>query len=224
MRFRHVFAPFLILVVLGACSSSDPDEGVVASTTVAVTQTSTPQTSTTQGSTTAAMVVASEVTTTTDEPAITIGPVGDAASDSYIATTWGSAGPFYDNGGSEPDGDGCSPGSDDLPDGIWYVRLVSLDDVTLGVDLMCVYSDEAAFSRDDYVGGDRMYVNESAKVRYVELGENPAFYFLTDFAMPDSQEYVPLTVVANAIVDGPADGWLLVEGGHATEFWQPWDS
>ena len=134
------------------------------------------------------------------------------------------SGPFHDNGGLEPDGSGCSPGSTELPDGVWYVRLVDLDDNKLAVDLMCVYSDEAAFAREDYGGGDRVYVNDSTKLRHVELGENPAFYFLTDWGIPDSQEYLPLTIVPNAIADGYAEGWLLVEGGHATEFWQPWDS
>ncbi|MCB0991125.1 MAG: hypothetical protein KDB16_09120 [Acidimicrobiales bacterium] len=229
MRWRLEFVPLIVAAALSACGTSSST--AISSTSTAATET-TSTTSTVASSTTAAPTTAvpASAAPTTGVPATaapassTTAAVPVGAVDSYIAATWGSSGPFYDNGGSEPDGSGCSPASDELPDGIWYVRLVSLEDQTLGIDLMCVYSDEAAFSRPDYGGGDRLYVNESTKVRFVPLGENPSFYFLTDWNLPDSQQYVPLTVVANAISDGPADGWLLVEGGHATEFWQPWDS
>ncbi|MCP4958718.1 MAG: hypothetical protein GY925_05540 [Actinomycetia bacterium] len=240
MRHRSVPLAMVGLLALAACSESS---GAVAGndaatiTTAAPTSEETPPTTGPPESTTTSQARATttievvESTVTTDAGTIPDGTVTSVPSDegsarerSIIASTWGGSGPFHDHGGVEPDGSGCSPGTADLPDGIWYVSLTSVEDHTLAVDLMCVYSDEAAFARDDYGGGDRVYVNTSTKLRYVELGESPSFYFIVDWNDPDSQMFVPMTVLTNAISDGLADGWLLVEGGHAIEFWQPWDS
>ena len=42
-------------------------------------------------------------------------------------------------------GSGCAPGSDELPDGIWYVEVLEVEEQSLTADLACFYFGEIAW-------------------------------------------------------------------------------
>ena len=181
---------------------------------------STPPPTTTIGSTAAPStteLLATEETTAptiTDVPAI-IEPAR------RIDEMYGVYGPQSDDGVS-PDGSGCSPGAEALPDGIWYVALVSINPDEAELDLICRFSGAAAFAHADYLGGDYVYVNQSSRLRVGAVAPDAVIWLLADAGVPDSQLAMN-SIEASRAIDGLGFApfvWTLIEDGLIVELWE----
>lgn len=149
---------------------------------------------------------------------LTDADAAQVAAYSIIAEQHGSFGPSKPLGADDGDGSGCSPGSDELPDGIWYGRVVAVGDEFIQFDLMCRYSDDArqAVYTPDEVDFDTSSTNQSDRLRSLLIGENavwfiPVYGELTRLMIPALSDVTPLLEAARP-------GWLLVDQGAMMEF------
>ncbi len=225
-----VFATSVTLLA-GACGDSDSSD-TQAPTSLRQNQTTQSQVETSQQSVETTVVVESTTTTvattvaptTSEDPGTTEVPVIVEPA-RLIDDMFGSYGPMSTDG-SSPDGSGCSPGSDELPDGLWFVALVDVDEESVDLDLMCRFSGDAAFARDDYLGGDYLYLNDAPKIRTSSFNPEARVWLLANPGFPDSQEALLPGEVAGTIIgrEYPPWVWALVENGLVRELWEPWDS
>jgi len=129
--------------------------------------------------TTAADAVPSSTATTTVTPPM----VGDVSQHRIVGGTilptppersiiWNKS-----PGSRKPDGNGCSPGGGDLPDGLWYGYL-AVESARLSLDLACRYSNDAAtwairtYESRTADGWEELYVrNESTALRVLPLDD-----------------------------------------------------
>ncbi|WP_134772236.1 hypothetical protein [Ornithinimicrobium flavum] len=131
-----------------------------------------------------------------------------------------------------PEGSGCAPGSEDLPDGRWYGQVEEVDDGTLDFNLMCWFVGEEAYQAAEEDGLDALEVPNDYYVR----DQNPALREVawdadaTALHHPtgDPADTQELTVAewgeALAAGDVYFNVWLTVEGGEVTrleELWVP---
>jgi hypothetical protein len=103
-------------------------------------------------------------TTTTAGATTTTAAAGDAL---------GEEPPFHDDG---PSGSGCTPGSDELPDGWWYGQLIRADGQNTLFDLACYYTGPAAEAeaarRGEEVDNDHYVVDDNPADRAVTIAED----------------------------------------------------
>ncbi len=161
-------------------------------------------------------------TTTASAPSgavvLTDADPAEVAAYSTIAEWYGSFGPMEPLGTDDGDGNGCTPGSDTLPDGIWFGRVVAVTDETIEFDLMCRYSDDArqAVHTPEEVDFDTSSTNRSDRLRSVTIGENAVWFIplsgeLTRLMIPALSDVTPY-------LDAARPGWLLVDQGAMMEF------
>lgn len=190
-------------VLLGGCTGSDGDEGptLVPVPTGSVEATATATTTATVTETVTA------TGTTTETPTET--PTSDAA---------------------VPEGAGCTPGSDDLPDGRWYGQVEDVAEGTLEFNLMCWFSGEEAMKAAQEDGRDPQHVMNDYYVR----DDNPALRELSwDADAPalhyptgdpaDTQE-LPMSEWADLLAAGEVylNVWLTVEDGEVVGLDEQW--
>jgi len=199
-------------------STSDTAAVVAATTTPATTTRATITPATTVPVTGASAATSNTASQITDVPAI----IEHAR---RIDEIYGVYGPMSDDGTSA-DGSGCGPGSDVLPDGVWYVAVDSIDAGQANVDLICRYSGEAAFAHADYLGGDFVYQNESSRLRVSAVAPDAVIWLLADRGVPDSQTAMNSIEASTSIerLDFAPFVWALIEGGQIIELWESWDS
>lgn len=210
-------------VLLAACGDSTAPgtlDTVAPTTTAPAASSTVPATP----ATTSVPMTAPEVSAVT-MPVSTSPPASAAPHPRLIETRYGAAGPIATDA-SSPDGSGCSPGGDVLPDGLWFVAIEAIDEATLTLDLLCRFSGEAAFAHPEYGGGDHLYLNESSRLRTGLVAPDAVVWLLADPGLPGSQIARSPTEAAVAIADrGFAPFvWALVENSLVAELWEPWDS
>lgn len=193
------FAWCAVLVVLVASCGSGSEPSTTENATPAVTTIST----------------IAETTTTRPEPTTTT-----TASGRWTVAELGRN-PTRSLGPTTALGSGCSPGSDALPDGVWFGWLGALDDDAIAFDLACLWPGrlEPAAS------------NDAPRVRMVDVDDD-ALVYLTDqpvaYTAWAAEGDGATTAAANA--PGLPDTlpfWVFVNDGAVTEIAQhdrpiPW--
>jgi hypothetical protein len=237
MKFFALFAVLTLLLV--ACSGNSstttttgPGTTALETTTTApATTTSEPASTTTEATTTTseptttteATTTTMVTTTTTTVPVTTTIALMPAAP--YTVAAYGAF-PEVFAGSDGAQGSGCAPGTDTLPDGIWFGYVRSVTDTSLSFDLACFWTGQAAI---DHAGGeevnnDYFIGNTSSALRTVPRDPSGTAYWI-DASVPDlALQPVPMAdwPVAGGSHYIPCPGeycgvWLYVNGGVATE-------
>lgn len=124
-------------------------------------------------------------------------------------------------GSDEAGGSGCAPGSDSLPDGIWFGYVTDRSTDRLSFDLACIWVGEAAYRRTVEAGEEPIVgfwiSNVNPKIRTVPIASDATIYHLTPWVGIDSISYLEW-------LRGPCHGfeanscpvWLYVNGGRVT--------
>ncbi|MEA2023766.1 MAG: hypothetical protein U9N79_05665 [Actinomycetota bacterium] len=218
---------FVVLVALSGCDGSPESSGeeattestavpssstteVSTTTTVATTTTTTaPTTTTTQPPTT----TAAPTTTTTQPPTTTTVDVFFS-----IAAHGLHPGPLPGSGGWF--GSGCSPGSDTLPDGIWWGYITDLSPSSITFDLACLrFADEGD---DDTAAEDYAWVieNSNPKVRVVPVGSDTQVTCDWQYCPPNPfpyGEWIDDDRLPHGNQGREGGLWLYINDGVATE-------
>jgi len=111
-------------------------------------------------------------------------------------------------------GSGCSPGSNTLPDGIWFGDIAAADSTRVEFDLMCFGPGEDAGT----------VTNSNPKLRTVPVASDPSVYRVGD----DGMAWVPvpyslwLTIPASPFCANNCGVWLYVNNGAITEIVELW--
>lgn len=130
----------------------------------------------------------------------------------YFPESLPGAGDFY--------GSGCAPGSDTLPDGIWFGHIESASAASIRFDLICFAPLEP--------GGDGAgtITNDNLKLRTVPISATAkvhaiapdGFWELESYATwhqdPEQEGFCP--------AEGCWDVWLYINNGQVTEIVQVW--
>ena len=238
------------LLLLTACS--DSDDSAATSTTSALTTaapatTATPSTTEAPATTAAPETPTSEPTdttggtdsTSTTAASSTTAPIDSTGTESVILTTFGQSGPREvdaDNNPTDgPDGSGCTPGGDVLPDGVWLVQITSVDagpPLAVEFDLLCRYTGDNIPDEDLRDFDDWVY-NDSERLRTMSVADDASFHPGWCFAEPGeewTEEFRPSVAAADALPrfgadDDPYQGaflqfqwtWVRVQGGEIAE-------
>lgn len=123
-------------------------------------------------------------------------------------------------GAGEHYGSGCAPGTDTLPDGIWFGRIESASSTQIEFDLMCFAPLEP---NQDGVGD---ITNDSSQLRTVPISPSADVYAIAPDGFWELEDY------SSWYLDPGQEGfcepegcwtvWLYVNGGEVTEIVQIW--
>ncbi len=178
-----------ILVIATACGDA----------TGAVTTTLAPGTT----STSLAPVPTAPSTTSAPSTTVTTAPTSKMAWD--VATL--GTNPTVALGTEAALGSGCSPGSDILPDGVWFGWIAEVDSSSVAFDLACLWPGRTLPAVS----------NDSSNIRTVEVADGAVLYS-DDGATPVDQWAGEPTTVSNAPgLPATLPYWLFVNDGVATE-------
>jgi hypothetical protein len=155
---------FVALVVLSGCSEPVESGGEATSESTAVQSSSaTAPTTTTAPATTTTTVAAATTTTTAPTTTSTQPPTTTTTVDVFFSIAAHGLHPAPLSGSGGWFGSGCSPGSDTLPDGIWWGYITDLSPSSITFDLACLRF--AAESDDDSATEDYAWVIENSDPR-----------------------------------------------------------
>ena len=198
-RIRLRPGQFAVMAMLAAACSG----GAASSTT------ETPTTTTTVSTTTVA-----PDTTTSEMTTVTTAPISP--------TTTGDA-------SLAPGGSGCTPGSGDLGDGLWYGEVDSFDADVISFDLACWFSGDAATAAATEDGeespppNDYYVRNENDLLRDLEVSaDTPALWYPS--GDPSDSVEGTFTEWTDFLVDrGFALGiWVTIENGDVVSIEEQW--
>lgn len=118
-------------------------------------------------------------------------------------------------------GSGCAPGTDSLPDGIWFGYVTARSADRLDFDLACVWTGEAAARKAEEAGKEDFFGywigNVSGKIRSPRIASGAAVYhltldpFLTILSYDDWRQGA-----CHGTQDLECPVWLYVNGGKVT--------
>lgn len=131
----------------------------------------------------------------------------------YFPESQPGAGDFY--------GSGCSPGSDSLPDGIWFGHIESASSTAIRFDLICF---APLAPGDDGVG---TLTNSNPRLRTVPVASTANVHAIApDGHIGDLQPYSSWYLDPGQEGFCPPEGcwsvWLYINGGEVTEIVQIW--
>ncbi|MEA1902624.1 MAG: hypothetical protein U9N56_03770 [Actinomycetota bacterium] len=197
---RRTLAIVSVVALLAACGTDAADTTTTAgplttSTTEAAVDSAT--TSDTQAPSTTAQPTPATTTSTTlppGEPLFTVDRYGHDIT--AVLTSSGAL------------GSGCAPGTDALPDGLWFGWVSNWNADSIEFDLACLWPgrEEAAAS------------NDAAKLRTVPVSADAPLYTLTGNPVPYSEwdgEQAPFDNAPG--LPGTPPVWVFVNNGAATE-------
>jgi hypothetical protein len=200
---RTHLALLTIGVLLTACSGAG--EADTSSTTIAL-----PETTTTAvpGTTSSHPVVS---TTTTTPPATSSLPTTTTLD--VLA----------------PEGSGCTPGTDLLPDGVWYGLVADFDDDGISFDLGCWFSGDAATAAAAEDGeespppNDYYVRNQNTQLRELEVApDTPVLWYLSGDPSDSQQATFSEWVEFLETQEFRLGVWLTISGGEVTEIEEQW--
>jgi hypothetical protein len=187
------------MVVLGACSG-----GEAGTTTTDVAEPSTAPASTTTVVTTTTAATTTAPSTTVPAPTTTAAPATTTTTDTNALAS----------------GSGCTPGSDDLPDGEWFGYVIGADGDTIDFDLACWFSGDAADlaaaeDGEESPAPNGYYIrNVNPQVRTVEVSPTVEVLAMANIGDPATEgpmafdDWVALRV---ADAEVPMDVWIVIE-------------
>ena len=223
---RWVLPLTVLVLIMGVCSGCI---GSSATTTTTVTasieappSTAPPPTTTVARSTTTntptttgAVVPTTRTTTTTSPPPTTRTPdiVFTVAAHGLHPDSLPSSGGFF--------GSGCSPGSDVLPDGVWYGFAQEFDESTITFDLACLRWIPDP-NDDEVEEGGWEIVNDNPRVRIVPVDSDAQVTCYWAGYPPHPFPYTewidePHEVRPLGEEHGGLDMWLYINDGLVTE-------
>jgi hypothetical protein len=157
---------FVALVVLSGCSEPVESGGEATSASTAVPSSSaTAPTTTTAPATTTTTVAAATTTTTAPTTTSTQPPTTTTTVDVFFSIAAHGLHPAPLPGSGGWFGSGCSPGSDTLPDGIWWGYITDLSPSSITFDLTCL----VWIVDPDSEGGRWTIENNNSKLRAVPV-------------------------------------------------------
>lgn len=119
-------------------------------------------------------------------------------------------------------GSGCSPGTENLPDGVWYGRITDVAAEVLSFDLYCKGPPPA--------DGEEWWftiVNKNTKIRRVAIGSSAQVFSIAPDGGHLIQPYSVWYLAPHPTMFCPADGcWdvvLFINQGRVTEIIQTWN-
>jgi len=205
-RFSVAALLLALALIAGGCGGDDATTETTP-TTAAPSTTTTPVTSTTETTTTAPTTTSTTATTTT-------------------ATTTTAATTTTTDVNTLAEGSGCTPGTDQLDDGIWfgYVDVAGVSDFEF--DLACWFSGDAAVRASAEDGeespppNDYYVRNENPALRTITTNETTEVSWLPDNGDPSTQTTISYQEWLNgresrdtAFAPGV---WVTIRGGQAT--------
>jgi hypothetical protein len=206
-RFIGVTAILVFALVAASCGGS----GSTATTTTAAPTTQAPQTSTTAATTTT-----TEATTTTAAPATT----------TTTTTTTTAPTTTTVDVNTLADGSGCTPGTSDLGDGIWFGYVDSATPNAVEFDLACWFTGDAAATAAAEDGAESpppndYYIrNTNPQLRTITVAPNAEVSWLPSIGDPSTQTTIPY---ADWLVGRESRGtgfdpgvWITINNGVAT--------
>jgi hypothetical protein len=192
----------MLAVSLTACASTTSDTTEPTDTTVAPTTTSAEATTTTT-------TTAPETTTTA--PAATTTTLGSVL--------------------DEAEGSGCTPGEGDLPDGEWYGGVIEAEGDTIGFDLACWFTGDAATlaaaedGEESPPPNDYYVRNVNPAVRTITVGADVEVVWYPEFGDPSSEATTTFTEWIAALSDRGEfipGIWLEIEDGEVVSIQEQW--
>jgi len=124
-------------------------------------------------------------------------------------------------GSDNAHGSGCAPGSDALPDGVWFGYVTGRSSTRIDFDLACIWTGAAAVTAaaEDGVTLEIDYYvrNQSGKIRSPRVADGATVYHLTGNPWFTEMSYADWRQGAcNGIGDPACPVWLYVNGGRVT--------
>lgn len=153
---------------------------------------------------------------TTTAPPATVVTIVYAPDDPY-----GFAMPDSLPGSDEAHGSGCAPGTNTLPDGIWFGYVTDRSADSLDFDLACIWTGDAAYRRTVEAGEEPIVgfwiSNVNPKIRTARIASGTTVYHLAP-----SVAYTPLSYPewrrgrCHGMEARSCPVWLYVNGGRVT--------
>lgn len=188
-----------VAVMLASCSGEGGDQ----------------TTTTSSGDTTSTVTVTVETTTTTTEATTT------STTPSTSTTTAGDP--------LAPEGSGCTPGTDILPDGEWYGGVRGFDEQGFSFDLACLYVGDAAAAAAAEDGeespppNDYYVRNESDRARMLTVdSDTPVTWYTSGDPNDEITGTYAEWIEFLATQESYLGIWVTVESGAVTEIAEWW--
>lgn len=200
---RKAFAVLCVVVLFSACSGGDAADTTTTTTDPVTTAPSVTSTTTL------------EATTTTTQPAST--------TTTTIPTTTTTRDPLA------PEGSGCTPGTEVLPDGEWYGGVRAFDEQTISFDLACLFIGDAATAAAAADGeespppNDYYVRNENEQIRVLTVAADTPLTWYTS-GDPNDEETGTYTEWLDwlATQESYLGIWVTIESGTVTEIQERW--
>jgi len=217
----------LVLMVASCGSSPVSDTAAVTQTTLTTEASTAPTTAapaapTTEVATTAAPTTGAPTTVAPTTAAPTTVPAAPLYLISYDGLGLPTFPVVLGNPG-DPNGSGCSPPGDVLPDGIWFGYAEEVVDGVITFDLACYFTGAAAETAAAAGNCDNEYGycirNQNPRVFSVPIGPNADVFYIDDVTWgfaPVAPTAWPVTPSYLTCPGEKCGVWLYVNGGVAT--------
>lgn len=201
-RMRRAVVLLIVCTLLAACSGDGAGD---TTTTSEVTSTTAP----------------AVTSTTTPATSTTAGP--EPTTTTAIPTTTTTADPLA------PEGSGCTPGTEVLPDGHWYGEVGAFDEQTISFDLACLFIGDAATAAAAEDGeespppNDYYVRNENEQVRVLTIDpETPVTWYTSGDPNDEETGTYPEWLEWLAAQEFYLGIWVTIESGTVTEIAERW--
>lgn len=192
------------LTVLAACSGGGSEDTTTSTTTPADTTTSTSRPTTTTNP---------PPTTSTTEATTTLPPATTTTAVDVLA----------------PEGSGCTPGTEDLPDGLWYGEIADFDTDGISFDLACWFSGDAATAAAAEDGeespppNDYYVRNQNEQLRELEIDpDTPVLWYLSGDPNDSEDGTFIKWIEFLGTQEFRLGIWLTISEGEVTEIEEMW--
>jgi hypothetical protein len=206
---------FALMMLAAACGGTGDTTTTSGPTTTAAQQTTTTAATTTTASTT--------TTTQAPETTTTLAPAGGP----FVVGEPGASPVEALPGSDGASGSGCAPGSDALPDGIWFGFITARAADGIDFDLACFYAGDIAYEEGakdgEEVNNDYYIRNDNPTLRTIAVDATVPVYAIdvsTGGIEFVTVEFADWPLASGAYNQCPGEfclAWLYVNGGAVTE-------
>jgi hypothetical protein len=197
---RRIHALVAAGILLAACSGESASD-------ISTTTTTPPET------TTSSIALA---TTTTQQPATTTTTAPSSTTTTVVDVL-------------APEGAGCTPGSDDLPNGLWYGLVADFDADGISFDLACFFSGDAATAAAAEDGeespppNDYYVRNQNEQLRELEIAaDTPVLWYLSGDPSDSQQGTFSEWIAFLDTQDFRLSIWVTISDGEVEDIEEQW--